>query len=78
MENITRLTGFQDLLGEAADLAFLPVSTDLQYLTGVPRDIPNYGTVLHPGGWLEGAWLTPSKLWKDSLLQGVRRGLELN
>ena len=59
MENITRLHGFQDLLGEAADLAFLPISTDLQYLTGVPRDIPNYGVVLHPGGWLEGAWLTP-------------------
>jgi Xaa-Pro aminopeptidase len=62
METITRLAGFQDLLREAADLAFLPISTDLQYLTGVPRDIPNYGVVLHPGGWLEGAWLTPKEL----------------
>lgn len=26
----------------------------------------------------EGAWLTPSKLLKDSLLMGVRRGLDLN
>jgi Xaa-Pro aminopeptidase len=60
MENITRLQGFQDLLGRAADLAFFPISTDLHYLTGVPRDIPNYGAVLHPGGWLEGAWVTPT------------------
>jgi Xaa-Pro dipeptidase len=43
-----------------ADLAFLPVSADLQYLAGVPRDIPNFGAVLHPGAWLEGAWLTPT------------------
>ena len=62
METITRLSGFQDLLREVGDLAFLPISTDLQYLTGVPRDIPNYGVVLHPGGWLEGAWLTPKDL----------------
>ncbi len=42
-----------------ADLVYLPISSDLQYLTGIPRDIPNYGAVLHPGAWLEGAWLTP-------------------
>ena len=58
MVDLTRLKSFQGLLAEAADLAFFPVSTDLQYLTGVPRDIPNYGTVMHPGAWLEGAWLT--------------------
>jgi Xaa-Pro aminopeptidase len=45
-------------LGAEADLAYLPISSDLQYLTGVPRDIPNFGAVLHPGAWLEGAWLT--------------------
>ncbi|GAB4508670.1 MAG: Xaa-Pro dipeptidase [Anaerolineae bacterium] len=57
-----RLSRFQQLLGEAgADLAFFPtVSADLQYLTGVPRDIPNYGAVMHPGAWLEGAWMTPT------------------
>jgi Xaa-Pro dipeptidase len=26
----------------------------------VPRDVPNFGAVLHPGAWLEGAWLTPT------------------
>lgn len=56
-----RLQRLQGLLGEAADLAFLPISTDLEYLVGVPRDIPNFGVTLHPGAWLEGAWLTPSK-----------------
>jgi Xaa-Pro dipeptidase len=59
MEYMTRLTEFQTLLGKEADLAFFPVSADLEYLTGVPRDIPNYGAVMHPGAWLEGAWLTP-------------------
>jgi Xaa-Pro dipeptidase len=48
------------LLGGRADLAFLPVcSTDLHYLAGIPRDIPKYGVTLHPGDWLEGAWIAP-------------------
>ena len=54
-----RLQQFQAILGQSADLAFFPVSSDLQYLTGVPRDIPNYGHNIHPGDWLEGAWITP-------------------
>jgi Xaa-Pro aminopeptidase len=56
----TRLPAFQKLLAGRADLAFIPLGTDLHYLAGIPRDIPNYGTTLHPGGWLEGAWLTPT------------------
>lgn len=60
MEELTRLAHFQGLLAGIADLAFLPPSADLQYLTGVPRDIPNYGAVIHPGDWLEGAWLSPN------------------
>ncbi len=55
-----RLQKFQALLGAAADLAYFPVSSsDLQYLTGIPRDIPNYGATIHPGAWLEGAWFAP-------------------
>ncbi len=61
MEKSTRLNDFQALLAEKADLAFFPVSADLEYLTGIPRDIPNYGAVMHPGAWLEGAWLTPKQ-----------------
>ncbi len=54
-----RLQRFQAVLAEQADLAFIPISSDLQYLTGVPRDIPNYGHNIHPGDWLEGAWISP-------------------
>jgi Xaa-Pro aminopeptidase len=60
MEELTQIKKFRGLLAEVADLAFLPPSADLQYLTGVPRDIPNYGAVIHPGDWLEGAWLSPN------------------
>jgi Xaa-Pro dipeptidase len=55
-----RLKKFQEILGEQADVAFFPMSSDLQYLTGVPRDVPNYGHNIHPGDWLEGAWITPN------------------
>ena len=55
-----RLQQFQEILAQQADLAFLPISSDLQYLTGVPRDFPNYGNTIHPGDWLEGAWITPN------------------
>lgn len=58
MQSKSRLQTFQQLLASQADLAFFPISADLQYLTSVPRDIPNYGAVMHPGAWLEGAWLT--------------------
>ncbi len=61
MDETTRFRKFQGLLKEAADLAFFPISADLEYLAGVPRDIPNYGAVMHPGAWLEGAWLAPEK-----------------
>ena len=54
-----RLQRYQAILADHADLAIIPISSDLQYLTGVPRDFPNYGNVIHPGDWLEGAWITP-------------------
>lgn len=56
-----RIQRFQELLDGVADVAFLPISADLEYLTGIPRDIPNFGVTLHPGGWLEGAWMTATK-----------------
>lgn len=52
---------FQDIIAGKADLVFIPISTDLDYLAGIRRDIPNFGRVLHPGGWLEGAWLAPGR-----------------
>ena len=61
MDHGARLTQFEQDLAEAADLAFLPISADLQYLTGVPRDMPNFGWSMHPGAWLEGLWLSPGR-----------------
>ena len=54
-----RLAQFEQDLAAVADLAFLPISADLQYLTGVPRDLPTFGWTMHPGAWLEGLWLRP-------------------
>ncbi len=56
-----RLRRFQTALADQADLVFLPISADLQYLTGVPRDMPNFGATMHPGAWLEGAWIAPGR-----------------
>jgi Xaa-Pro dipeptidase len=57
-----RIQRFQEQLGKAfVDAAFVPLSADLQYLAGIPRDIPNFGNVMHPGDWLEGMWLTPTQ-----------------
>ena len=56
-----RLQVFQKNLNTVADVAFFPISADLQYLAGVPRDIPTYGWTMHPGAWLEGMWIAPGK-----------------
>ncbi len=61
MTYATRLNTFQGTLADTIDLVFLPISADLQYLTGIPRDMPNFGAVLHPGAWLEGLWMTPQQ-----------------
>ena len=53
-----RMKRFQALIADEADLVFVNVGTDLDYLTGLHRDLPNYGRNLHPGAWLEGAWLS--------------------
>jgi Xaa-Pro aminopeptidase len=55
-----RIQRFQASLADQVDLVFLPVSTDLEYLAGVPRDIPNFGRTMHPGAWAEGAWMSAS------------------
>lgn len=54
-----RMDRFRALLPGKVDLVFIPMGTDLDYLTGIHRDIPNYGRNLHPGMWLEGAWIAP-------------------
>lgn len=69
-----RIATFKHALSaKQVHLAFFPISADLQYLTGIPRDIPNFGAVLHPGGWLEGAWISPDH---DPILALTRMSAE--
>lgn len=43
------------------ELLFLPISGDLEYLTGIPRREPSFGNVSYRHGWLAGAFLRPGK-----------------
>lgn len=57
-----RLTAVQEqMAAQGIDLMFLPRSASLFYLTGIPRDEPNYGNTVHPGEWVTGAWVAPGK-----------------
>lgn len=47
----------QAMAASGIDLMFLNASTNLQYLTGIARDEPNYGNTMYPGEWLTGAWV---------------------
>lgn len=58
---LDRLNRLQEGISTLADVAFVPISADLHYLLGIPRDVPNFGRVMHPGAWLEGLWLAPGK-----------------
>ncbi len=61
MDYQARLTRLQQAMQAASvDLMFLPISADLGYLTGIPRDMPNYGSLIYNGRWLEGALIGQS------------------
>jgi Xaa-Pro aminopeptidase len=51
----------QRMTEQNIDLVFLPRSTNLHYLTGIPREEPNFGNTIYPGEWLTGAWITPDR-----------------
>lgn len=44
------------LNAEDIEVLFLAPSADLEYLTGVPRQIPNFGEVSYAHGWVTGAF----------------------
>ena len=50
-----------EMLQAGIDLLFLPISGDLEYLTGIPRREPSFGNVSYRHGWLAGAFLRPGK-----------------
>jgi Xaa-Pro aminopeptidase len=56
-ERQNRLTERMD--AEGVDLLFLAPSADLEYLTGIERQIPNFGEVSYPSGWVTGAFFVP-------------------
>ena len=41
---------------EDVDVLFLSPSADLEYLTGVERQIPNFGEASYAHGWVTGAF----------------------
>jgi Xaa-Pro aminopeptidase len=43
------------------DAVFLPPSADLEYLTGLERDLPSFGQVAYAHGWVAGAFLRPER-----------------
>ena len=44
---------------EGVDVLFLAPSADLEYLTGVERQIPNFGEASYAHGWVAGAFFRP-------------------
>jgi Xaa-Pro aminopeptidase len=47
------------LEAEGVSALFLAPSADLEYLTGVPRQIPNFGEASYAHGWVTGAFFRP-------------------
>jgi Xaa-Pro aminopeptidase len=48
------------MAAQGIDLLFLSRSANLHYVTGVPREEPNFGNTIYPGEWLTGAWIPQS------------------
>jgi Xaa-Pro aminopeptidase len=46
---------------EGVEALFLAPSADLEYLTGVPRQIPHFGEVSYAHGWVTGAFFRPNE-----------------
>jgi Xaa-Pro dipeptidase len=43
------------------DLAFLPISADLEYLTGLRRRVMTFGNIEYAHSWVTGAFLAPGR-----------------
>ena len=43
------------------DAMFVPPSSDLEYLTGMQRDIPPFGNISYAHGWVAGAFVAPGR-----------------
>jgi Xaa-Pro aminopeptidase len=54
-----RLDG--QLESEGIDALFLPPSADLEYLTGLERDLPSFGEIIYAHNWVTGAFFVPGR-----------------
>ena len=54
-----RLRGLLEERG--LDAIFVPPSSDLEYLTGLERDLPSFGNLSYAHGWVAGAFLAPGR-----------------
>src|SRR5215211_6800669 len=43
------------------DVLFVPPSSDLEYLTGLERDLPSFGQSSYAHGWVTGAFIVPGQ-----------------
>ena len=57
------------------ELLYVPQSSNLQWLTGIPREKPSYTYVQYPGGWLNGAFIG---LTKGPILAVPRMAVEFD
>ncbi|MGH3072632.1 MAG: M24 family metallopeptidase [Gaiellaceae bacterium] len=61
-EYASRRERLSALLEESGvDALFVPPSSDLEYLTGVERDLPTFGNISYAHGWVTGAFLAPGR-----------------
>ena len=49
------------LADRGIDAMFVPPSSDLEYLTGLERDLPSFGQLSYAHGWVAGAFLAPGR-----------------
>src|SRR6187200_2384615 len=58
----SRRDRLDDLLERGGiDALFLPPSADLEYLTGVERDLPSFGEIIYAHNWVTGAFFVPGR-----------------
>jgi Xaa-Pro aminopeptidase len=58
-ERRERLGGLLEQRG--VDALFVPPSSDLEYLTGIERDLPSFGNLSYAHGWVAGAFVVPGR-----------------
>ena len=58
---------------EDVDVLFLAPSADLEYLTGVERQIPSFGEAAYANGWVDGGVLQPGPTLRSSSSRACSR-----